>query len=99
MLGTAVKAPPQVWRVLNYSWVVFFILMGILNLFVLYNFSDETWVYYKTFGGLGLTFLMGILQTIYLFRHKEAEFIEKGENEEITGTSKNEKLAGQKGDE
>ena len=34
MMSHAIEAPRQVWRRLNLSWIVFFILMGFANLYV-----------------------------------------------------------------
>lgn len=58
-----------VWKRLNASWVVFFLLMGLLNLFVVYNFDTDTWVNFKLFGLLGLTLLFVLAQSLYLVRH------------------------------
>ncbi len=79
MMGAAIRAPVHVWRKLNYAWVGFFILMGFINLYVIYNFDDETWVNFKTFGMLGMTIVFVILQSIYVTRHTETEFIEQAE--------------------
>lgn len=76
MMGAAIKASDKVWRTLNYAWVVFFTTMGFLNLYVLYNFDDDTWVNFKFFGMLGLTVIFTILQGIYVMRHDEAEILE-----------------------
>lgn len=77
MMGAAIRAPAHVWKKLNYAWVVFFILMGFINLYVIYNFDDEAWVNFKTFGMLGMTIVFVILQSIYVTRHAETEFIEQ----------------------
>lgn len=58
-----------IWNRLNASWVLFFLLMGCLNLFVVYNFDTETWVNFKLFGLLGLTLLFVVAQSLYLVRH------------------------------
>lgn len=93
MMGAAIMAPEHVWRILNYAWVVFFILMGFINLYVIYNFDDETWVNFKTFGMLGMTVVFVILQSIYVTRHAETEFIEQAkpataeDNEEKNASS------------
>jgi intracellular septation protein len=50
-------------------WIGFFSAMGIVNLYVAYNFSEEVWVYFKLFGLLGLTLVFVIMQTIYLARY------------------------------
>jgi intracellular septation protein len=47
-------------------WVGFFLVVGGVNLFVAYNFSEEFWVKFKLFGMLGLTLLFIIVQTIWL---------------------------------
>ena len=82
MMGAAVRAPDSVWRTLNYACVVFFAAMGFLNLYVIYNFDDSTWVNFKTFGLLGLTIVFVILQSIYVTRHDETEFIEQQKSKE-----------------
>jgi intracellular septation protein len=58
-----------IWNRLNATWVLFFLLMGFLNLFVVYNFDTETWVNFKLFGLLGLTLLFVLAQSLYLVRH------------------------------
>ncbi|HDN26722.1 MAG TPA: septation protein A [Thioploca sp.] len=60
---------PQVWRNLNFAWVVFFIAMGVINLYVAFTFSLDTWVNFKLFGMMGLTFVFVIAQSFYLVRH------------------------------
>lgn len=57
------------WRTLNIAWVIFFVIMGIINLIVAYNFSEEIWVNFKLFGMLGLTLIFIIAQGVYLSRH------------------------------
>ena len=47
--------------------------MGVLNLYVAYNFSTNFWVNFKLFGTLGLTILFVILQAIYLMRFDKAK--------------------------
>jgi intracellular septation protein len=54
------------WRTLNFSWVAFFSSMGVLNLFVVYHFSTNTWVNFKLFGTLILTLFFVLIQSIYI---------------------------------
>jgi len=68
MLGNQIELPGSVWRRLNLSWAVFFIILGGVNLFVIYNFNTETWVNFKLFGLLGLTFAFVVAQSVYLSR-------------------------------
>ena len=58
-----------IWRRLNISLVLFFIITGALNLYVAYNFSQEFWVNFKVFGItiLNLLFIGGAV--FYLLRH------------------------------
>lgn len=81
MMGHAMNAPDHVWRKLNYAWVVFFVLMGFINLYVLYNFDDAVWVNFKTFGMLGMTIVFIILQGIYISRHGEAQMLDNHNNQ------------------
>lgn len=69
MLGSQLELPQPVWRRLNLAWTVFFFLGGGINLLVAYNFDEATWVNFKLFGMLGLTFVFVILQSMYLSRY------------------------------
>lgn len=54
------------WNKLNVIWVVFFVAAGILNIYVAYNFSEATWVKFKVFGLMALTFVFMIAQTFWI---------------------------------
>jgi intracellular septation protein len=69
LMGGQLELPPDVWQRLNLAWVAFFGLMGVLNLYVAYSFSTDTWVNFKLFGGLGLMLLFTLAQGLYLSRH------------------------------
>ena len=73
MLGAQVQLPDPVWRRLNWAWVTFFAVMGVVNLLVAFNFSTDQWVTFKLFGGTGLMVLFVIGQAFYLARHMEEE--------------------------
>jgi intracellular septation protein len=76
MLGEQVQMPDVAWRKLNLSWVLFFALMGVVNLFVAFNFSTETWVSFKLFGGIGLMLLFVLAQGLFLAKYVD----EKGQS-------------------
>ena len=61
------------WLRLNTAWVAFFFSMGVLNLYVAYNYSEQTWVNFKLFGFLGLTLAFMLAQGFYLARHMETD--------------------------
>ena len=73
MLETQIRLPDAVWARLNVAWAAFFALMGVLNLYVAYSFSEEFWVNFKLFGGMGLMFAFVLAQGFYLSRHLEEE--------------------------
>jgi intracellular septation protein len=77
MMGANITLPASIWLRLNMSWVVFFIALGIINLFVVYNFDTDTWVNFKLFGMMGLTILFIVAQAIYMSRHVQPAEIEK----------------------
>ena len=54
------------WKKLNLVWVLFFVGAGILNIYVAYNFEQATWVKFKVFGLMGLTFVFMLAQTMWI---------------------------------
>jgi intracellular septation protein len=54
------------WTKLNMVWVVFFVAVGLLNIYVAYNFSQATWVKFKVFGLMALTFAFMLAQTLWI---------------------------------
>ncbi|WP_281557222.1 septation protein A [Thalassomonas sp. RHCl1] len=68
-LSEALTLPEGVWNKLNLAWAMFFALCGILNIYVAFNFEQETWVNFKVFGLTGLTFVFAIGSIISLHKH------------------------------
>lgn len=73
MLGEQLQLPEPVWARLSLAWVAFFAAMGVLNLWVAYSFSTDTWVNFKLFGGIGLMLLFTLAQGLYISRHLPEE--------------------------
>ncbi|HEY2925613.1 septation protein A [Piscinibacter sp.] len=73
MLGEELVLPAQVWQRLNLAWVGFLALMGLLNLYVAYNFSTATWASFKVFGATGLMLAFSVGQVVYLSRYIKPE--------------------------
>lgn len=69
MMDEKVDLPKTIWQRLNIGWAVFFILMGFINLYVVYNFNTNTWVNFKLFGTLGLTILFVLAQALYMAKY------------------------------
>ncbi|MCZ6870391.1 MAG: septation protein IspZ [Gammaproteobacteria bacterium] len=66
VLGGQLKLPARIWRNLNFGWALGFLLAGMLNIWVAYNFSITVWVNFKLIGGLGLTLFYVLLTFGYL---------------------------------
>ncbi|MDR1057355.1 MAG: septation protein A [Coxiellaceae bacterium] len=69
LMGSKITLPKNVWKQLNLSWVIFFVLMGGINLYVAYYFNTDIWVNFKLFGALGGTVIFGILQSLYMAKY------------------------------
>lgn len=73
MMDSQIGLPDLVWQRLNMAWAVFFIAMGLINLFVMFQFDTDIWVSFKLYGLLGLTLLFVLAQGFYLSRHIDME--------------------------
>jgi intracellular septation protein len=73
MLGQQLTLPDGVWLRLAWAWIGFFVAMGLINLWVAYSFSTDTWVNFKLFGGIGLMLLFTLAQGLYISRHLPEE--------------------------
>ena len=69
MMDKVMIAPDAIWKKLNIAWAGFFTLMGFVNLYVIYNFSDEFWVNFKLFGMLGMTLVFVIAQGLFMAKY------------------------------
>ena len=68
-----ISLPDPIWARLNFSWAVFFALMGVLNLYVAFNYAEKTWVNFKLFGATGLMFAFILGQGFFLSKHVPQE--------------------------
>jgi intracellular septation protein len=66
MLEKNISLPEGIWNNLNLSWAIFFALMGVVNLYVAFNYSTDTWVNFKLFGATGLMLIFVVLQGLML---------------------------------
>lgn len=69
MLEKQVELPESLWSRLNLAWIGFFCVMGVLNLWVAFNFSTDTWVSFKLFGGMGLMIVFIVIQGMVLAKY------------------------------
>jgi len=73
LIGKQLQLPTSVWQRLNFAWIAFFGLMGLLNLYVAYTYSISTWFTFKAFGATGLMLLFMLAQGMYLSKHIQPE--------------------------
>lgn len=66
MMDRAAELTRGQWQRLNLLWVGFFTVLGGVNLYVAYTYSEEFWVTFKLFGMLGLTVIFIIVQSVWL---------------------------------
>ena len=69
MLGQQLQLPKLAWLRLNQLWITNFTVVGALNIYVAYNFSQAAWVDYKLYSALGFTLLLMILTMVIIFPH------------------------------
>jgi intracellular septation protein len=69
MMEKQMSLPEIIWGRLLLSWIAFFAVMGVVNLYVAYTFSTDTWVNFKLFGGMGLMLVFVVLQALMLGKH------------------------------
>jgi intracellular septation protein len=70
LMGQAVKLTDAGWHKLTIRWIGFFLAMALLNEIVWRNFETSTWVTFKVWGILPLTFLFAVTQVGLIKRHE-----------------------------
>ncbi len=73
MMDHMIQLPESVWTKLSLSWISFFTALGILNLFIGFNYDFDTWVDFKFYGLMGLTLAFTILQSIFISKYIQPE--------------------------
>jgi intracellular septation protein len=72
-LGNEVQVSPATWRRLSWLWIVFYAVLGALNLVVVFNASERTWVNFKVFGITAATAVFLVIQVFWLMRRSAAQ--------------------------
>ncbi len=73
MQQAQMELPETLWAKLNYSWVIFFAVMGVVNLYVANHYSLAAWVNFKLFGFMGMMLAFMLLQGLVLAKYIEKE--------------------------
>jgi intracellular septation protein len=68
-----VTLPATVWSAVTWSWIAFFAAMAIANWYVAFNFTTDTWVNFKVWGGIGLFLAFALAQGVWLSRYLAEE--------------------------
>ncbi len=76
-LGEVLQMQDEGWRLLTLRWIAFFIFLAILNEAIWRNFSTDTWVSFKSFGMMPLTFFFMMSQITLIMRHQISEVSSK----------------------
>lgn len=69
LMGQAFEATKSVWIRINLAWVVFFVVIGLVNLYIYHAFGEDSWVNFKFYGLMGSTFIFIIAQSVYLMKN------------------------------
>lgn len=69
MMEKQMALPEKLWRSVNFSWALFFLAMGALNLVIAYQFTTDVWVNFKLFGGMGLMVVFIVVQSLWLAKY------------------------------
>jgi len=72
-LGEILQMREEGWRLLTLRWIGFFLFLAVLNEVVWRNFSTDTWVSFKSFGLMPLTFFFMMFQITLIMRHQISE--------------------------
>jgi intracellular septation protein len=70
MLEAQLRTDARTWRICNLSWALFFLVLAVLNLVFVYNFSRDAWVNWKL-GTIGIVFAFALAQGAWLSRRAE----------------------------
>lgn len=73
MMEQHFNAPDLLWNRWLMGWVFFFVSVGLLNLFVAYNFSEGVWATFKVFGVLALMLILSCTQIVTLMPYAKSE--------------------------
>ena len=73
LMGTQMELPEGAWSRLNLSWGGFFAAMGLVNLWVAFNYSTDDWVNFKLFGSMGLMLVFVVAQGMMLSKYMDKE--------------------------
>ncbi|NQZ89222.1 MAG: septation protein A [Colwellia sp.] len=90
-LDEALILPENIWAKLNLAWALFFAFCAFLNLYVAFNFDQDTWVNFKVFGLTGLMFVFSIGSVLSLYKYLQDDEDESDDKSNQSVEDKNNK--------
>ena len=69
MMGSNLTLPAHIWQRLNFSWASFFISVGFINVYVMYNYNTDDWVTFKTFIAPALMVVFMVVQMSFIYKY------------------------------
>ena len=69
MMGSNLTLPAHIWQRLNFSWASFFISVGFINVYVMYNYNTDDWVTFKTFIAPALMVVVMVVQMSFIYKY------------------------------
>ncbi|ATF08721.1 septation protein A [Candidatus Enterovibrio altilux] len=69
MLGQELTLSNEVWRNINFAWIIFFYVMAIVNIYIAYTLPLDVWVNFKVFGFFFLTLIYIFATGVYIYSH------------------------------
>jgi intracellular septation protein len=70
LLSEAVQMQDEGWRLLTQRWIGFFVVLAIMNEAVWRNFTEATWVAFKSFGVMPLTVVFMMAQISLIMKYQ-----------------------------
>jgi len=91
VMGNNIALEHSQWRTLNAMWVAFFLFVAVLNIYVMYHYSEAAWVNFKAYGTIGLTLVFVIIQAVWMANKlpKETAEVQSGtgsDDQQINGS-------------
>jgi intracellular septation protein len=73
VMEAAIQLTDRGWLILTRAWIGFFIVLAVLNEIVWRNFPTDTWVSFKVFGIMPLTFVFSLALIPVILKHQIPE--------------------------
>lgn len=73
LMGSQLQMPETAWNKMNTSWALFFIIVGIINIYVAFSghFTTEQWGTFKVFGMTLLLIVFAVGQSLWLSKYMQ----------------------------